>query len=120
MNIFAGKIKKPFSDYLGILSSIICLIHCLITPAILSIQMIYYTNSTSYEIFEYVFLLLSFIAVLFSSRKYSSFVGKSIMWITFLIFAVSIIFHNIFTPIISYLATFGLILLHFLNIYPKK
>lgn len=120
MNILINKIQKPFSDYLGIISSLFCLIHCLLTPVILSFQMMYFRNAASFEVFEYIFLSMSFVAVYFSSRNYKNVLGKGIMWITFSVFALSVLVHDFLPAYISYVASILLIFLHFLNIYINK
>lgn len=120
MALYINKLQKPFADYLGILSSLLCLVHCLLTPAILSMNFIYLTNSSQFEVIEYTFLFLSLMAVFFSSKKYKGYLGKVIIWLTFLIFAASIIFHDIIPVAVSYIASTGLIFLHFLNLVLKN
>lgn len=117
MAILINKLQKPFSDYLGIISSILCLVHCLLTPAILSFHYVFVKTTSQYEMVEYIFLCMSFLAVFFSSKNYNSYAGKIIMWLIFIVFATSIVFHNHVPAFISYSASSGLILLHFLNLF---
>lgn len=119
MAIIFNKLQKPFSDYLGIFSSLFCLAHCLLAPAILSFQFMFIYNALQYEIIEYTFLLMSFVAVFFSANKFSSIVSI-IMWFIFLIFAASLLFHDVVPVSVAYLSSAGLILLHFLNLIKIK
>lgn len=115
-----SKSQKSLSDYIGVLSSLLCLAHCLITPAVISFQMLYHSNSSTFEFLEYIFLFLSFVAVFFSSKNYNRNKGKLVLWLTFMIFASSIIFHDTIPSLVSYLSSASLIMLHLLNIWGKK
>lgn len=120
MAIILNKLQKPYSDYLGIISSILCLVHCLITPAILSFHYIFMKTTSQFEMVEYIFLIMSFLAVFFSAKNYNGYFGKITMWFMFSVFAVSIIFHSHIPVFISYIASSGLVLLHIFNLVIKN
>ncbi len=114
------KNQRLFSDYLGIISSFLCIVHCLIAPAVFSLQFLFLSTSSSFEIIEYLFVGLSLIAVIFSSKRFKRVFSKATLWVTFFVFASSIFYHEAFPPYVSYLSSAILILLHFQNIFYKK
>jgi hypothetical protein len=115
-------IKQPFStyfDWLGISSSSICLIHCLLTPVILMLNV----SDFSYHLIGYLALLMSFFAAYNISKNSKPTYILIILWLSFLGLAVSILFEDdfIFLHYLSYLSSFGLIVAHILNMrYCKK
>jgi hypothetical protein len=115
-----NKNQQYFSDYVGIVSSFFCLLHCMLTPVLFSLQILFLKNTPSYNLLEYFFLILSFLAVLFTSRKFIKPFGKILIWSIYMLLSFSIIFHEMVPIFLSYAASITLILLHFFNIIYKK
>jgi hypothetical protein len=106
------------SDWLGIASASLCVVHCLFMPILIIIA----TNFTWWHEISYLFLLVSFFAA-FEASKNAQKVALSIIWSSFALLTMCILFeeerymfHNI-----SYLASLGLIFGHIYNLkYCKK
>jgi len=117
------KNRKQLPDWLGILSSGLCLIHCLLLPGMLFLQL----GFTAYGIehlhhFDYAFLVLSFFACCFTSRICTSGYIIALLWFFFGLLALSILLHE-FSGIFEYtvyLASSGLIVCHAINIWYCK
>ena len=116
MNI---KLLSFNSDKVGVVSSLLCLIHCLVLPAIISIEPL--LSEFLFEelhFVEYLFLALSFIAVYFSSKK-SPVHLKYIFYIVLGVFTLAILLEEQFTwmPYLAYLGSVCLITAHLVNYY---
>ncbi|MES2518504.1 MAG: MerC domain-containing protein [Bacteroidota bacterium] len=114
--------RKYFYDYLGIISSGICLIHCLATPILFFVQRYFQKKlqSDAYEnqYWDYVFLLVSFIAVFSTTQHLKSRRIIVVFWAFFTLFAVAILFEDDFKYLnfLGYTSSIGLIITHLLNI----
>ena len=79
------------SDYLGAFSSGLCLIHCLVTPVIFAAQSCSSKSSCcnnaplSWSMMDYIFIGLSFFAVLWTVKTTSKNWMKYMLWITWFI-----------------------------------
>ncbi|MDQ3191365.1 MAG: MerC domain-containing protein [Bacteroidota bacterium] len=115
--------KTSKSDIVGILSSGLCLVHCLALPAAF-ICLGDSCASDSHAGFNYDYLFLSFavVAVFFTSRKTNSLFIKFSLWTFLLICTLGIVFHDYspFIKYIIYLGSAGLIISHVLNIRYNK
>jgi hypothetical protein len=115
---FAQKFAQK-SDRIGIISSVLCLVHCLAFPLFLALlpaanQFI----GEEIHYLDYGFWVLSLIAVYYSSRQTTR---NDIRWMFYfagLLFTFGIIFHDILPGehLWAYLGSFCLILAHYLNI----
>ena len=110
------RITLKNSDYLGILSSILCLIHCFITPFIyVSFAALFTQNeflSFSLKGTNLIFIIISLVAVNRSTKITTSKIIKPIFWLSW-IFLFFVPFNEVamiieLPEIISY--TSGLIL----------
>lgn len=106
------NLKKPFSDYLGALGSLLCLFHCLVMPFIFTVPLFYLNNNTPIDYLEYLFLSISFIAVYFSSRKIPTHIEKILIWALFCLLSISLILHNYIPLFFSFSFSIGLLILH--------
>ena len=106
------------SDLLGVSSSILCLLHCLAFPVILSTGYLYnYSLSGHWHGMDYLFVALGLVAVWASARK-TSFPGlKLAFWLTISVFSLSILFHDQWSWMIyiSVCASLVLIALHIIH-----
>lgn len=82
------KINK--ADLIGILSSSICLVHCLATPLLMAFGAGFLTN----PFYEYLFLILSFISIYKATQNNDSIKIAFILWISFSGFLFSTLFHE--------------------------
>jgi hypothetical protein len=116
--IMLQKIKQlsmSKSDLIGISSSILCLLHCLAFPLILSAGYLFnYSISSHWHGLDYVFILLGTVAAWASARKTTIPALKLAFWIAIFIFSLSILFHGLWSGMIymSVSASFVLISLH--------
>ena len=80
------RITLKNSDNLGVLSSILCLIHCLVTPFIyISFASLFSQNellSFSWKSINLIFIVFSLVAVYGSTKKTTSKVIKPIFWLS--------------------------------------
>jgi hypothetical protein len=110
------------SDKAGIASAFLCTIHCLIIPVLLLVRAPLANNTQLPEWWsrlDYVFLLISFLAVYHSAAHTRRKEIKVALWIFWAILAISIIFeatlHNM-----AYFASAGLIATHLVNLRQSR
>ncbi|HLT08729.1 MAG TPA: MerC domain-containing protein [Cyclobacteriaceae bacterium] len=100
------------SDLLGISSSILCLIHCLAFPVILSAgYLLNYAQNGHWHGLDYLFIVLSMIAVWVSARKTTIPALKIAFWMAIFIFSASILCHDIWKGMIYISAATSLLLI---------
>ena len=108
------------SDSVGIISSLLCLIHCISLPILISAQPLAARFvDENLHFLEYVFLGLSFLAVYFSTR--SSHVTQRMKWafyIIFSLFALGIFFEEqlAWLTYLAYVGSAGLIVMHIISL----
>ena len=121
------NIKKSHrSDVLGITSSGLCMIHCALTPIILTAKPVIDSAINSSEqqsslwgMFDILFLILSFIAVYYSSRHTNNKTIKSLLWLFWIVFAIGLsaeFFEISYGLWIMYIGSFALIFTHIQNL----
>ena len=112
---------KP--DRIGVFSSVLCLLHCIITPLIFIIQPIFFRGETSmifwWKGLDIIFLILSLIAVYFSSRNTSKQWVSYTLWLswftlTLVILNEKLTFYHL-PEVVVFIPTIGLIVLHIYN-----
>lgn len=106
---------KKYSDLLGIISSAICFLHCLILPLLWVWYSAY--SLKPWHLLDYLFIVLAGIAVYFSAKNTAFVFLKIGLWISYIIFAVSLIFHEtvVYAHYISLSGSVALILCHTVN-----
>ncbi|GAB3020413.1 hypothetical protein GCM10027185_16910 [Spirosoma pulveris] len=108
------------ADYIGITGSILCIIHCLVTPVLLLTSSVF-QNSTlrvGYLSLDYVFIGVNIVAVYFATRHYAPPAIKRSLWGFLLLFSVALLLEDA-DPVfeyIAYTASAGLVITHLLNI----
>jgi hypothetical protein len=109
------------ADYIGILGSILCIIHCLLVPALAfgsSMAHDHHAHAGLLSL-DYFFILVNGIAVYFATRAHKSWPIRLLLWGALSIFAVSLIFeasHHAFSWL-GYLGSALLITGHLINLY---
>ena len=112
------------SDFFGVLTCSLCLLHCISTPLILiSFTSLNTELSMSYSWwsnFDYVFIFISFFMVYFSSRVTPVKMMKYLFWLSWGILFLIIINEKTelfqFSEYATYLAALALSLLHIYNL----
>lgn len=118
------KIISYSLDNVGIIASSLCMIHCIGTP-FLFIAKACTTSCCSeaplwWQIIDYVFLFISFIAIYFVTKQISSAWMKKTFWISWFILLLTILNHTF--PIFElnknfiYVPASAIIILHFYNL----
>lgn len=113
------KIFSKQSDKIGIISSFLCLAHCLSMPVLLSMQPLSagLEPHTHGHLLELLFLIFSFIAVYFSTRHTASLSMKYAFYLVLGLFTLGFIFEEslYWVKYLGYLGSLGLIILHLYN-----
>lgn len=109
------------ADYIGITGSVLCIIHCIITPVIAVSSSLLFKDSLveGMHLLGYLFILINGIAVYFATRNGHSDKLNRFLWAAFALFAISIVmeeFNEVF-HYLGYLGSFLLIVGHSLNLY---
>ena len=101
------------SDFFGVMSSTLCLMHCLLTPVLFVIPF-------WWKGMNFVFVAVSLSAVYFSSKNTSRSIMKPLLWIGFSLLTLSIVneeFHFLHVPeVLNYSAAAFLAGLHIYNL----
>ncbi len=108
------------ADYVGITGSVLCLIHCLITPILLVTSTLLKDEivRTSYLSLDYVFIVVNIIAV-YSATRHAPTGIRTSLWGFLAFFAVCIILEDV-SPVFeyaAYVASLGLVGSHLYNIW---
>jgi hypothetical protein len=111
------------TDIIGASASLLCAVHCLIAPFLFLTQasiLVQHQNVPLwYQILDYVFLFISFFAILYSIRSTTKKWIKTTLWLTWVLLTIAIL-NETFTLIhlselAVYIPAFGLIGLHIYN-----
>lgn len=113
--------KHGNADYVGITGSVLCIIHCIITP-VLAVSSSVFLKDTLVEgmhLLGYVFILVNGLAVYYATRHTHSVRLNQFLWGAFALFSISIVLEEISEAFhyLSYLGSFLLIVGHGLNLY---
>lgn len=108
------------ADYLGIVGSVLCMIHCLVTPILVMTSALMKDTLVRTSVFglDYIFIGINIMAVYFATRHATSSVIKMTLWGFLSLFAVALLLEHtdkIF-EYIAYAASAGLVFAHFLNL----
>jgi len=108
------------ADYIGIAGSVLCIIHCLITPVLLMTTALFQDEKLriGYLSLDYVFIGVNIIAVYFATRHYASPVIKKSLWGFLSLFTVALLLEDVAPAFeyLAYVASAGLVITHLLNI----
>lgn len=116
-----------YSNLLGAAASGLCAIHCAVTPLLFAAKPMlehaaaehgHAHGSPLWAAFDYIFLVLSFVAVWFSARHTNHNTLKKALWVSWLVFAVGILFEAFHLPYghwLMYSGSIALVVAHLLN-----
>lgn len=114
---------KSNSDFIGAFTSSLCLLHCVFTPFLFIVQTHAISHDVSvpfwWKILDFGFLIVSFIAIYWSSKTTSKQWMKFVLWITWLCLCIIIINEKVawfsIPEYAIYLPSIGLVFLHLYN-----
>ncbi|MBC3789014.1 MerC domain-containing protein [Spirosoma utsteinense] len=108
------------ADYIGITGSVLCLIHCLITPVLLMTSALMRDEHLriGFLSLDYVFIGVNIIAVYAATRGHVSPGIKRALWGFLALFATGILLEDVSESfeLMGYIASAGLVMTHLLNI----
>jgi hypothetical protein len=106
--------KYNFADLIGVLSSSICLAHCVATPLLIAFGAGFITN----PFFKYLFLIISFVSIFKATENITSKKISLLLWISFWGFLFSTLFQEEYEWLhyLGYLFAILIIIGHILNI----
>lgn len=119
--------SSNYSNLLGAAASGLCAIHCAATPFIFAakplIEQVYDGHehahgSPLWAAFDYIFLVLSFVAVWYSTRYTNHRNLKRLLWLGWVVFAAGILFEAFHLPYghwLMYGGSFALVVTHLAN-----
>ncbi|WP_080053974.1 MerC domain-containing protein [Spirosoma aerolatum] len=106
-------------DLIGITGSILCIIHCLITPVLVmsSTLLQYDTLRASFLSLDYLFIGINVLAVWSASRHSTSTIAR-FLWLFLGLFATGLLLEEVHAGFeyLAYAASLGLVITHLLNI----
>lgn len=109
------------ADYIGILGSVLCIVHCIAMPVLALGSSIGHDHHAhiGFLSLDYFFILVNAVAVYFATRDHKSLFVKVLLWSALFIFAVSIVFEerNVVFQWLGYLGSALLIGGHLINLY---
>ena len=113
------------SDLLGVLASGLCAIHCAVTPVFfiakpfIHSSVNYHSHGSGFwSMLDYVFLVLSFIAVWFSSKHTNLKSIKWVLWSAWIVFSIGLLSERIHFENgiwLMYLGSAALVIAHVIN-----
>lgn len=122
----ATSAKLNNSDFIGATVSFLCAVHCTLTPLIFAVKPV--MESTMHHehahghgfwaAFDYIFLVLSLLAVWFSARRAARPFLKWALWIAWLVFAAGLLTESLelsFSKWMMYAGSIALIIFHLQN-----
>ncbi|GAB4026842.1 MerC domain-containing protein [Spirosoma koreense] len=108
------------ADYIGITGSVLCIIHCLITPVLLMTSALFQNEQlrVGYLSLDYIFIGVNIVAVYFATRHYAPLAIKRSLWGFLGLFTIALLLEDV-APAFEYLAyaaSAGLVITHLFNI----
>ncbi|MCF0071828.1 MerC domain-containing protein [Dyadobacter sp. CY261] len=109
------------ADYIGILGSVLCIVHCLLVPALAFGSTVAGHGHAHIGLvsLDYLFILINGVAVYYATREHQSMGVRVLLWGALAIFSVSLILegrHQAFTWL-GYIGSGLLIIGHLINLY---
>jgi len=108
------------ADFIGIAGSVLCLIHCLVTPALMMTTVLAQNShlTIGFLSLDYLFIGVNAVAVFFATRHYAPPAIKRALWGFLLLFTLGLLLEDV-NPLFRYLgyaASAGLVIMHLANI----
>ncbi|GAB3639913.1 MerC domain-containing protein [Spirosoma arcticum] len=110
---------KQKADYVGIVGSVLCIIHCLVTPVLVmtSTLLNHATVRVSFLSLDYLFIGVNIAAVWSASRHTSHRIAMT-LWSFLILFATGLLLEDVHAGFeyLAYAASLGLVVTHVVNI----
>lgn len=114
---------KSSNDYLGALSSSLCMVHCLVTPMLFAVQATSLSCSEIspywWKMIDFIFLIVSFVAIVYTSKSTSLKFMPFLLYASWFLLAIAVInslMHlNILPHALIYFPAIVLVILHMYN-----
>ena len=108
------------ADYIGITGSVLCIIHCMVTPVLLLTTSLLQDSTfrIGYLSLDYIFIGVNIVAVYLATRHHAPVRIKWSLWGFLFLFSLALLLENrapVFTYI-AYIGSAGLVISHLLNI----
>lgn len=112
------------ADYVGITGSVLCIIHCLVTPILLisSTLLSDHTVRIGFLSLDYVFIGINVVAVYFATRRATERYIKIGLWGSLALFATALVLEDVHESFeyLAFAASAGLIGMHIQNLRTHK
>ncbi|MFK7924725.1 MAG: MerC domain-containing protein [Bacteroidia bacterium] len=112
--------KAHTSDFIGIISAVVCMIHCLAAPIVLGASAHMHEHSHFFlaDQWNYLFLAIGLFAVWFSTKHTTSKFLRSMLWLTYGTLAIAVVFETYadYLHYVVYAASIALISAHVINL----
>lgn len=109
------------ADYVGIFGSILCIIHCLLLPAVSLGSTLSHGHSHQSGLLslDFLFILINAIAVFYATKSHPARGLKLFLWVALGLFSMSILLegHNSLFVWLGYVGSGLLIIGHFYNLF---
>lgn len=107
------------ADYVGITGSVLCIVHCLITPVLVmtSTLLNHDTLRVGFLSLDYLFIGVNMLAV-YSASRHTSTPIKAMLWTCLALFATGLLLEDVHKGFeyLAYIASLSLVVTHFANI----
>ncbi|WP_035332863.1 MerC domain-containing protein [Dyadobacter crusticola] len=108
------------ADYIGILGSALCIVHCLLVPALAfgSTVATHHEHAGLWSL-DFLFIIINGVAVYYATRNHKSLPLKIFLWAALALFSFSLLFegkHIVFSWL-GYAGSALLIIGHLINLY---
>ena len=113
--------KLDYSDWLGAATSGLCAIHCMLTPLFFAAKPVLESTGVEHAhglwgMLDFVFLILSLLAVWFSARHTTHSTLKWVLWFAWGVFAVGLLSESFaFGKWLMYAGSITLVIAHIKN-----
>ncbi|MCE6988208.1 MerC domain-containing protein [Dyadobacter sp. CY323] len=108
------------ADYIGILGSVLCIVHCMLVPALaFGSTVATHHAHNGLRTLDFFFIGINGLAVFYATRNHKSLPLNILLWSALMIFSVSLLFEGRH-PAFSWLGYIGsalLIIGHLINLY---
>jgi len=120
----SSLLYKPFTDIVGAISSTLCMVHCLLTPLLFAAHAASSVTCSEigplwWKLFDFVFLIVSIVAIRFAVKTTSLQHMPTLMYVTWGVLAILVVnnfFHVLPVPhAMIYVPAIGLAALHLYN-----
>nr|WKN34909.1 MerC domain-containing protein [Tunicatimonas sp. TK19036] len=113
--------KSRQADILGMLSAILCIIHCLLVPVLLIAGLASGSFAGLWEYLDWVFIVLAWTAVYSATRHETNRRLAHFMWGTVCVFSITLLLHEywILALYLSMASSAVLASLHFIHFQKK-